>query len=207
VFHGLHGKKLIGGIKMKATICDKCKEITTKPETVRFGIGKQKIKAELCETCTRKLLGFFDGGTIHADAPKPKPIKADAPAVKSQLAPEKPKQPIKSLRDIGLALAPSAPTAVKGFLYLKCPNCGEVRGFCAKQETSQYICNACHTTSEIGNLVPLRFRCECGASFGYQTNMTDEMFDIKCIDCGNPVAVIFNSNIGAYENVRTRYAK
>ena len=31
----------------------------------------------------------------------------------------------------------------KGFLYIKCPSCGEIRGFCMKNESDRYICSKC----------------------------------------------------------------
>jgi phage FluMu protein Com len=148
------------------------------------------------------LLGFFEGGAIHADAPKPKPVKIDIPATKPQPAPEKPKQPIKSLKDIGSALAPSAPVVAIGFMYVKCPVCGEIKGFNAKQEMSNFHCNACNSDTELTNLVDLYSRCECGRTWHYVTNMTEEMFDIPCLDCGNPVPVGFNAKSGAYETIR-----
>jgi phage FluMu protein Com len=188
---------------MKATICDRCKEITTKPETVRYKIGKQSRKGELCDTCARKMLDLL--GVNEPSKPKPQPAKIAKPATEKLIKKaDLSKTTCKSLKDIRLALAPSEPPAAKGFLYMKCPNCGEVKGFNAKQEIDRFYCNACNTESELKNLTDLYSRCECGRAWHYLTNITDEMFDIPCLECGNPVAVIFNPNSGAYENIKNK---
>jgi hypothetical protein len=121
------------------------------------------------------------------------------------LPPVKKPEPVKSLKDIGRAMSvqKAAPLAI-GFVYLRCPVCGETRGFNAKQELVQFHCNSCGSNSDMAqfNLVNLYSFCKCGRTWHYVTNMTDEMFDIPCLDCGNPVPVVFNAKSGAYETIR-----
>jgi phage FluMu protein Com len=96
----------------------------------------------------------------------------------------------------------SAKASYRGFLYLKCPSCGEVRGFHAKTEISRYHCRGCGATSEIpNNLVRLYVDCECGSKFKYLTNIEDAMFDIPCLNCESPVPVQFNLKDCSYKTI------
>lgn len=69
-----------------------------------------------------------------------------------------------------------------GYLYIKCPVCGKVKGFCAKTRISN-------------------FRCECGRQARYLTNMEEPEFDITCYDCGAPVAVQWNEKEWMYKTM------
>lgn len=88
-----------------------------------------------------------------------------------------------------------------GFLYMKCPVCGKVKGFCAKTRLINYRCE-CGAVSKMRNMVPLFLKCECGRRAKYLTNMTGHQFDIVCYDCGAPVAVEWNGKKGIYETIK-----
>lgn len=91
----------------------------------------------------------------------------------------------------------------KGFLYIRCPECGAVKGLHMKKESDHYHCHNCGARSVFKQpLVALFVNCECGGSFRYLTNLTDELFDINCLDCGNLVAVKWNANKQVYETIR-----
>ena len=91
----------------------------------------------------------------------------------------------------------------RGFLYIKCQECGVTKGFRMKKESDHYHCDSCGARTEFVNpLVSLLVNCECGGAFRYQTNMTDPMFDINCLECGAPVAVQWNEHAGLYETIR-----
>lgn len=92
-------------------------------------------------------------------------------------------------------------TGYKGFLYIKCQKCGEIKGFCTKVPLNYHKCT-CGTKTELVDLVPLYISCECGRKFKYQTNMTEKQFDIECLDCGAPVAVHWNEKKKLYEPIR-----
>lgn len=104
---------------------------------------------------------------------------------------------------IETAAPPSAGLKYKGFLYLKCPECGEVHGFCTKEYLTYYKCRSCgHRMVFEVPLVRLWINCECGKQYRYMTNMTDPMFDVNCLGCGAPVAVQWNEKKGIYEPMR-----
>lgn len=88
-----------------------------------------------------------------------------------------------------------------GFLYIKCPDCGKIKGFCAKARLSNFRCE-CGSTTKLENLVPLFLHCECGRNARYLTNMEEPVFDIVCYDCGNPVPVAWNAKKRQYETIR-----
>ena len=85
-----------------------------------------------------------------------------------------------------------------GYLYMKCPACGKIRGFCAKTRLNHYRCE-CGAVTRMERMVPLYIKCECGRQARYLTNMTETEFDVDCYDCGAPVAVEWNEKKWQYE--------
>lgn len=89
----------------------------------------------------------------------------------------------------------------KGFLYIKCSKCGEVKAFCSKAPLKYCQCG-CGNREELHDLVPVYPRCECGRTYKYLTNMEDAVFDIDCINCGSPMSVQWNAKKRVYEPVK-----
>lgn len=79
------------------------------------------------------------------------------------------------------------PRGYKGFLLIKCPVCGAVRAFSPKVPITDFACLACGVHSPLRDMHKAIFRCECGHSWSYKTNMTDRMIEQTCIDCGAPM--------------------
>lgn len=90
----------------------------------------------------------------------------------------------------------------KGFLYIKCQHCGEIKSFCSKKIIKSYRCSECGTETPLKNLSHLWLNCECGRRSHYFTNMTEFAFDVNCIECGTPVAVKWNSREKLYDTIR-----
>lgn len=88
----------------------------------------------------------------------------------------------------------------KGFLLIRCEECGKLKGFCAKQPMSEYRCDCGHTT-ELHALKAAHLKCKCGSSFTYNTNITDEQFDYPCLNCGSPVDLALNRRRDTYITV------
>lgn len=126
-------------------------------------------------------------------APMPVVEEEPEPEVESlETGHEETKEPVKNI-SIGYG----------GFLYIKCPDCGKVKGFCAKARISNFRCD-CGSLTRLEQLVPLYLNCECGRNARYLTNMEEPAFDVACYDCGNPVAVEWNPKKKQYETMRGR---
>lgn len=89
-----------------------------------------------------------------------------------------------------------------GFLHIKCQYCGKERTFCSKYKIKSCKCKECGEKTELKDLVQLYINCECGMSRRYFTNQTEAAFDVKCINCGQPVAVKYNKKKNLYETIR-----
>lgn len=102
------------------------------------------------------------------------------------------------------------PAEYKGFLIIKCGQCGNIHAFCAKVPMSVYRCRECGGRTPLTGMSPLRVTCECGARHGYITNITEKQMDVTCFSCGAPVAVEWNeklqryTTIGAYDGRRRK---
>lgn len=91
----------------------------------------------------------------------------------------------------------------KGFLYIRCPECGTERGLCSKAGQHSIHCDECGCNDEFEEaLIPMYVKCECGSSFKYMTNKKEEMFDMACLNCKAPVPVKYNSKKNCYETIR-----
>lgn len=88
-----------------------------------------------------------------------------------------------------------------GFLYIRCPHCGNEHGFCAKVPTSLSNCRECGTPVALKNLRKVIFECKCGRNYRYFTNITDSMFDINCLNCGAPNTVDFIPKLNCYKGI------
>lgn len=78
-------------------------------------------------------------------------------------------------------------TKYKGFLHLRCSDCGEIRSFCAKVPISRYKC-ACGGETLLKNLMEMQVQCRCcGRGYKYQTNLTEQQITMACFNCGAPV--------------------
>jgi hypothetical protein len=90
----------------------------------------------------------------------------------------------------------------KGFIFAVCEHCGKKRGFCTKYETTTYKCDECGEYSDLENLKRMYVNCECGKSYKYMTNATEEMFDFPCLECTMPVPIKYNRKKDVYETMR-----
>lgn len=91
----------------------------------------------------------------------------------------------------------------KGFLLMECKHCGKIKAFCAKEKINKYFCSDCGETTEFENpLVKLYMNCKCGRISTYWTNITTDIMDVTCIECGAPVPVKYNGKKNIYETLR-----
>lgn len=73
----------------------------------------------------------------------------------------------------------------KGFLFIRCEDCGETKGFYAKYPLTYHQCG-CGNRTELHDLRPAYVACKCGETFKYMTNLEYD-FTIPCKACGSPV--------------------
>ena len=88
-----------------------------------------------------------------------------------------------------------------GFLHIRC-KCGAEKSFFTKSGLSFYKCTECGERTELKDLKLAFLHCECGEHLRYLTNETERMFDLNCIDCGQPVAMKYNEKKKLYETIR-----
>lgn len=96
----------------------------------------------------------------------------------------------------------TTPKTHKGFLLIRCAQCGELRGFCAKRPISSYRCAACGGETPLHDLMSAHIRCKCGKSFKYRTNIEEDSITYNCLSCGAPVDLAYNKKSRAYQTVR-----
>lgn len=86
----------------------------------------------------------------------------------------------------------------KGFLYIRCEECGEKKGYNAKFLTSVHKCDECGHRTKLENLRPAFVACKCNRRFKYRTNIQEDSFVIPCLDCGAPVDMELSRNGTAF---------
>ena len=96
----------------------------------------------------------------------------------------------------------TTPKTYKGFLLIRCAQCGELRGFCAKQPISSYRCATCNGETPLHDLTSAHIRCKCGKHFKYRTNFEEDVFTYSCLSCGAPVAPIRRCGDAHYHRSR-----
>lgn len=87
------------------------------------------------------------------------------------------------------------PEGYKGFLLIRCPECGEVRGFCSKTSVTETTCRNCGARIPLEDLIPAHVNCgKCGSHFKYRTNIdTQDPIPFRCLECEAPVDLQLNS--------------
>ena len=114
-------------------------------------------------------------------------------------------KPIEKNTTEGQKTAHSLPTSTyeyRGFLVVKCERCGAIRAFCSKTLIGKFIYGNCgHETPFLPNMARVDVICKCGNHATYQTNITDDHFDIPCVACGSPIDVEYNYKEKQYQSM------
>lgn len=88
-----------------------------------------------------------------------------------------------------------------GFLHIRC-KCGAEKSFFTKVGLSSFKCTECGERADLKDLKLAFLSCECWEHLRYFTNETERMFDLNCLDCGQPVAMKYNEKKKRYETIR-----
>lgn len=86
------------------------------------------------------------------------------------------------------------PAGWKGFLIIRCPDCGEVKTFFARDYQTSTHCR-CGCDIELVDLIPAYVNCgKCGKSLKYRTNIKDDYpVTVDCLDCKSPIDLAVNA--------------
>lgn len=95
----------------------------------------------------------------------------------------------------------NGPAEYKGFLLIRCDQCGDTHAFCAKLPISTYRCRECGGRTPLVSMSRLMVTCECGAKHNYLTNIVTQQMDVTCFTCGAPVAVEWNEKLQRYTTI------
>ena len=152
------------------------------------------IKADLAEEYVAEILArtldYACGYNSHSspEPQTPTPVVETAPA------------PVETVQSI----TPKAPEPQKaefrGFLHLKCEECGKFKSFMPKTPISKYKCDCGHIT-HLENMAVMRVNCKCGAQFKYLTNALDSQLSIDCYSCGSPVDLEYHERKQEYTTI------
>lgn len=102
----------------------------------------------------------------------------------------------------GSVFSVSDKDGVKGFLLIRCEDCGSIKGFCAKKPIDRYRCEDCGGITKLTDLRPAFQDCKCGRHSKYKTNEKAEVITNTCISCGSPVDMMLNSKRTAYTTIK-----
>ena len=168
------------------------------------------------ELCQRGALRAFakDGGVYLEDTATGESVRLENKPIKSAAAPQRePERRSRTERMFGsrdtwdTPAQPRNPDAdqgpYRGFLMIRCEECGEVKAYCARRETYGYKCKCGHETP-LEKLRPMFMHCKCGKTFRYKTNLTAKQHTHICMDCGSPVDMEINSRGTAYVTIGER---
>ena len=163
---------------------------------IRIETPIAKLTADLTEEQVAEILGITLDYALGLDSSvSPKPINPTHAEVSAPAPTEPVQKRTHSLSDF--------PDKVeyKGFLFLKCEECGKFKGFMPKSPINKYRCDCGHTT-HLKDIRAMRVECKCGASFKYLTNSKDNVISIDCYNCGSPVDLEYHERKKEYVTIK-----
>ncbi len=75
----------------------------------------------------------------------------------------------------------------KGFLHIKCENCGKIITYNAKTPTDHFHCHDCGYDTPLQNMGRMKMECECGMVWRYHTNVETAFVELNCPACHSPM--------------------
>lgn len=93
------------------------------------------------------------------------------------------------------------PRPYKGFLFIRCEECGTDKSFFTRNFISHFSCECGHT-APLGSLIKAHVNCpDCGNKVTFLTNVKDEQFDMECINCHSTVNMKYNDRRNRVEPI------
>ena len=78
--------------------------------------------------------------------------------------------------------------AVKGFVSIKCPECGKVHNTCLHEDRTIFNCKACGQPVPMEDLRSIKMDCpRCRFKARYLTNRQEKLIQMECLNCSQPV--------------------
>lgn len=78
--------------------------------------------------------------------------------------------------------------AVRGFVSIKCPECGKVHNTCLHEERIIFNCKACGQPVALEGLKSIKMECpRCHFKARYLTNRQERKIQMECLNCSQPV--------------------
>lgn len=94
---------------------------------------------------------------------------------------------------------PEAEEGYRGFLLVKCQNCGKIYAYNARSETTESVCRDCGHTTPLRMLAQALFDCpKCGTKWTYKTNLLGAEATCRCIQCGTEMRARWHKNLRKY---------
>lgn len=93
---------------------------------------------------------------------------------------------------------------VKGFILSKCPKCGAIKSFFARDYTTYNKCRecGCEYTLDGKKMIPIFAKCPaCENTIKWRTDLTGDAIELNCKNCGSPVDLELNGKGTAYVTV------
>lgn len=95
-------------------------------------------------------------------------------------------------------------TGYKGFMHIKCENCGKEMSYNKNRKRQTHFCPRCGKLTDLKKEKMKRvcMECECGCTSHYWTNMEERFIEIECINCGRPVTMEYNRKKDRYTTIK-----
>lgn len=129
---------------------------------------------------------------IAAPLTVPDSDEKDPPIKEPSIAPDPPSE--KTVPVMEERRPPQIEEEIKpweGFVHIRCDACHKEKTTCLKAPATSYTCEECGYEMELPKAYRAYTHCKCGQRSQYLTNISDQIFDIPCVNCGSPSAVIY----------------
>lgn len=77
---------------------------------------------------------------------------------------------------------------IRGFVSIKCPQCGKVHTTCLHEARTIFNCRDCGQPVALEGLKSIKMECpRCRFKARYLTNREEKLIQMECLNCSHPV--------------------